>query len=731
MNIQNLYNIILLIAAALNLIMGCGLLAGNAGYSNYTVYRRSRLLTAMTFLIFAAGFVAHSQLGWRATWPAGASALSVTYFHAAAVLFSWSHISLLNPNYLTRSIAVRDIAILTVGVIAYWTAATSSSLVTFHFSLLIFFLHALYISYIFYRTLVRVRTLTGRLPQSDDNARWWTDDNRMMVMRFLGSIRMSCHLIIIFGLGSIVVTAAFPDEQWPYIILMGLGIAVFCYIYYSLTNYGTVIEAGTNATEDVAEGKRWHQRAALILALMMTSPMAWAEAESIEYIDADGASKSQSAIVLEGANSPTTLDGGWYAVKTNVTYNGQLQFTGDVSLILCDDAKITVSSGTTNALLVDGNVTIYAQSGGSGALETNAAYNASGIHANSNGHITINGGHITTQSTNGPGISTSGSITINGGNVKTNCQNNYGLRAKDITLGWRSAADRIKAKRYELEGGGSLAVAAGKTITDGKGNIYTGTLDAEKIAAIADKALMGTNLLADANNNTESIYDLADKQSNITLNGRTLYKDGKWNTLCLPFAMTAEQVTEQLAPAKLMTLGSSSFAGEELTLTFVDATTIEAGRPYIIKWENSADHLVNPTFAGITVTKTTANVETDYVNFVGITSPTTLGAADRSVLYLGSENKLYWPSAARTINSCRAYFTLKNGLTVGDNTAQVHAFTLNFGFDDDATGIINCQSSNVNSSDADTWYTLDGRRLHSKPTQKGLYILNGEKMMIQ
>ena len=251
MIVQNLYNIILLIAATVNVIMGCALLEGNANYANYTVYRRSRLLTALTFLIFAAGFIAHSQLGWRATWPAGASALSVSYFHTAAVLFGWSHISLLNPNYLTRRIAVRDITILVVGIIAYWATATSSSLVAFHFSLLIFFLHALYISYIFYQTLVRVRVMTGRLPQSDDNARWWTDDNRTMVMRFQRSIRVSCHLIIIFGLGSIVVTAAFPTEQLPYIILMALGIAVFCYIYYGLTNYGTVIEAGTNATEDI------------------------------------------------------------------------------------------------------------------------------------------------------------------------------------------------------------------------------------------------------------------------------------------------------------------------------------------------------------------------------------------------------------------------------------------------------------------------------------------------
>ena len=253
---QGLYNITLLIAATVNVVMGCSLLDGNSSYSDYSVYRRSRLFTALTYMIFAAGFIAHSQLEWRLLWPVGASTLSVSYFHVAAVLFGWSHISLLNPNYLTRRVVVRDISILVVGLIAYWTAALLTPLGEVgRWVFLLFFAHALYISYIFYSTLIRVRTLTKNLPQSDGNARWWTDENRSGVIIFQRSIRVSCHLIVIFGLGSIVVTAAFPTQQWPYIILMILGIAVFCYIYYGLTNYGSVIEAGTNATEDVAEKK--------------------------------------------------------------------------------------------------------------------------------------------------------------------------------------------------------------------------------------------------------------------------------------------------------------------------------------------------------------------------------------------------------------------------------------------------------------------------------------------
>jgi hypothetical protein len=35
----------------------------------------------------------------------------------------------------------------------------------------------------------------------------------------------------------------------------------------------------------------------------------------------------------------------------------------------------------------------------------------------------------------------------------------------------------------------------------------------------------------------------------------------------------------------------------------------------------------------------------------------------------------------------------------------------------------------VNGSDA--WYTLDGRRLSGKPTQKGIYINNSKKVVIK
>lgn len=93
--------------------------------------------------------------------------------------------------------------------------------------------------------------------------------------------------------------------------------------------------------------------------------------------------------------------------------------------------------------------------------------------------------------------------------------------------------------------------------------------------ALADKA-DNSSLIAAANGNT---FD-------VTLQGRTLYKDGVWNTLCLPFALSAEQIAANAAFAgatlmELNTNGTNGFDPTEgqLYLTFKTATAIEAGVP--------------------------------------------------------------------------------------------------------------------------------------------------------
>ena len=97
--------------------------------------------------------------------------------------------------------------------------------------------------------------------------------------------------------------------------------------------------------------------------------------------------------------------------------------------------------------------------------------------------------------------------------------------------------------------------------------------------------------LANNADNSQTINDNANKTCAVKLAGRSLYFDRDWKTLCLPFNIDAQQLAfTPLAGATLMAFDGSTSAFEEtsgtLTLNFSDATTVEAGQPYLMKWKN-------------------------------------------------------------------------------------------------------------------------------------------------
>ena len=226
---HQLYPTVLLIAGGVNLLIAFVLLHSNVWFRNYDVYRRARQLVALCYIIFALGFILHAHFEWRTTWPAAATALSVSYFHIGGVLFSWSHTSLLNSRYLTRGIVVRDIAILAVALVGYWTAAANHEPCIMNYALMVFFLHVVWLAFVFYRTYYRVsrRLIAMQRGTAEQFVRW---------------MLRSCHLIILFGVGSVTLTAFVSTALWPYTLLLCCGIGVFFYIFYSLTEYGFVID---------------------------------------------------------------------------------------------------------------------------------------------------------------------------------------------------------------------------------------------------------------------------------------------------------------------------------------------------------------------------------------------------------------------------------------------------------------------------------------------------------
>lgn len=244
--------------------------------------------------------------------------------------------------------------------------------------------------------------------------------------------------------------------------------------------------------------------------------------------------------------------------------------------------------------------------------------------------------------------------------------------------------------------------------------------------------------LVDNIDNTGVIGNHNGQTTDVTLAGRTLYKDGDWNTLCLPFSLASLEGTP-LANATIKALESTTFNGDNGTLNLNfsanSLTAIEAGKPYIVKWANADDNIVSPAFLGVTIDNSNTarqrmTTTCDDVAFVGSYKPVNIYTSEKTNLYLGAGNTLCYPWADNMtsfkINACRGYFKLLNGITAGDpSTSRI---VLNFG--EETTDIIQ-NTNDTNDTNQNVWYTLDGRRLSGKPAKKGVYINNGIKVVIK
>jgi len=318
--------------------------------------------------------------------------------------------------------------------------------------------------------------------------------------------------------------------------------------------------------------------------------------------------------------------------------------------------------------------------------------------------------------------------------------------AVTITVGDK---ELVEGTDYTLDYDSNTDLGTATVTATGQGN-YTGTFTMPDDDVTVTATFIENELeLADAADNTTTIDTAEGETYKVTLSGRTLYKDGDWNTLCLPFDVTLAGSPLEGATVMKLTTSTSNLTDGTLTLNFEDeTTTMTAGTPYIIKWEKAEGYdaadpdthdLKNPVFTGVTINATMNNVNTSdgKVTFLGTYDPIVWKAENKTILFLGACNTLYYPQPDLTnvdnpkyprIKACRSYFQL-NGLTAGDPAPS--RFVLNFG-EENTTGIVDAEANSslfTLHSSLSGWYTIDGRKLSGKPTKPGLYI-NGSKMTV-
>ena len=262
--------------------------------------------------------------------------------------------------------------------------------------------------------------------------------------------------------------------------------------------------------------------------------------------------------------------------------------------------------------------------------------------------------------------------------------------------------------------------------------------------------IVGT--LQDNADNTTMLSMMASAATaDVTITGRTLYKDGDWNTICLPFDVKSDNSLLTGATVKELDLfgyydaegtrypyynanykqtGLDNESGT-LYLYFKDAKAdsddnlLKAGVPYLIKWPSGENITADLTFEDVKVffSPSTLTSEDKNVSFNGTFSPLSWGAEDKSILLVGTGNSLYWPQSSASLGAFRAYFQLSGG-------ASVRELNMNFGEGNGDATRLNDSVKMLNDKEAAAWYTLDGRKLNGQPTTKGLYIHGGRKVVV-
>ena len=231
-----------------------------------------------------------------------------------------------------------------------------------------------------------------------------------------------------------------------------------------------------------------------------------------------------------------------------------------------------------------------------------------------------------------------------------------------------------------------------------------------------------------------------DKYAVVNLKNRTLYKDGYWNTLTLPFSLSSDKLaTTCLAGADIRKFESASVVGDKLTITFSESNLgeIVAGVPYIIRWGTpktaTGETIVNPSFTNVEVEITSQEDidDEDYgtetasngLRFEAQLVPVELISSSKALVF-GSENKLYKPNKNVWVYPTRAYFSHTFDL------ASAREFVLDFGDGDQQTTYIDGITVDGNrGSGVEGIFNLSGQRL-STP-QKGINIVNGKKVVIK
>ena len=208
-------------------------------------------------------------------------------------------------------------------------------------------------------------------------------------------------------------------------------------------------------------------------------------------------------------------------------------------------------------------------------------------------------------------------------------------------------------------------------------------------------------------------------QSDVDVQLKRSLTPTQWNTFCVPFAISADVIAEKFGAGTLVyTFGSMN--GN--VMNFKASTTIEAGKPYIVK---PTQEVVDPKFTGVNIVASAPEKSGENGFFMqGTYGAKTDLTTDGTNLFLGEGNKFYKPSGTTTakMKGMRAFFIVPQGTNFAALRANI----------DGATTAIDELTTVVEQPTDNRIYNLQGQFVGTSfEGLHGVYVQNGKKVLVK
>lgn len=295
----------------------------------------------------------------------------------------------------------------------------------------------------------------------------------------------------------------------------------------------------------------------------------------------------------------------------------------------------------------------------------------------------------------GSSIATSGSFNVPEG---TSCEA-YGIFVLDGRYNGNTKIDNIRIYRtdgyyYTFTEPGTLEVTTS----------YPGCKSTKKVCTVATIDEIATTL--------------PESQDNVSyvMVKRTITAN-QWNTICLPFSMTNQQVKNSFGEqVQLANFTGYDYQNGNITVNFETVDHMEANHPYIIKlptaissFNVSGNMSIAPSSTPMTSGTSGRMVGTYVAN-------TTIA---KNLLFL-SDN-MFWYSVGKTkMKALRAWFDFDDVLPSVDGAATRIVLSV----DGETTGIDRV----IDIAGNGEVYDLQGRKV-KRPARQGIYISGGRKII--